>query len=165
MKKKALPSKEKLTAQEFNRLQEDALRAYSNAIWMLADVLKLGKDKFGRTQLMKMTRLSLSRVQWLVGIANLPTRDLDLLPDVHAEVIGNTKPNYWLRLAKSERLNSIELRKQIRKSEKSFKDTPKMKNISEYPRLLDQIGREINRMTPEERERAKQYVTSQLAKL
>lgn len=165
MRKSSLPNKEQLTPAEFSRLQQDALDVYNAAVWNLADIILLGKNKFGRTNLMALTPMTLTKVQWLAGIAGLSNRNANLLPEHHAEVIGRKDAAKWLRVAVKEKLNPLKLRQRIRKHEGNFKSTPKLTGVCDYPRLLDQVERELKRLAPEERERARQYVASRTEKL
>lgn len=157
--------KEKLTVAEFRQLQSDAIKAYNSASWMLADILSLGKQKYGRTQLMELTPLTLTKVQWFISISSVTKRNPELLVDHHFEVAGNPKASYWLNKAEKEKLNPLQLRVAIRKENASFKKTPSLKNVAEYPKHLDFIEREFKRMTPEERQRAKEYLANKISSL
>jgi len=95
-----------------------------------------------------------------VSISLLPHRNSKLLPEVHAELIGVSNTKHWLSKAEAERLDPIELRKQIR--QKSTKKKEKPLNVATYPKYTDAIQRELKTMAPDAKEKAIQYIMENL---
>lgn len=154
-----------LTPAEFSILQKDAIQSYNDALWLLADLLAIGKAKFGRTRLMSLTPLTLTKVQWLISAASVKHRNPKLLPDHHMEVAGIPNPDYWLKRAVAENLNPLQLRKAIRESQRGYKKVTPLKKVSDYPRLMDQVERELKKLPADERIRATVYVARRVQDL
>lgn len=154
-----------LTPQEFITLQKDAIDAYNAAVYMLADILKLGKEKFGRKQLMELTPFPLTKVQWFVAIASITHRNPKTLPELVVEVVNVPNANQWLKRAISENWSPLQLRKAIREKQRAYKKVAPLKNVAEYPRLMDQVERELKRLPSEERVRAQVYVAKRVQEL
>ena len=149
-------SVQKLTSKEFNRMYQDAIQLYKDAVWQLADIIALGTEKFGRENLLEITDLDRSKIRWLCTIAGITKRN-STLPECHYEVSGLDNRSYWLRIARSENLKPSELRKRIRKSQKHFN---KEKNInapaySKYTLLLQNDLRKLGTI---ERQQAIEYI-------
>lgn len=113
-----------LTTREFQRLQKDAVKMYVDACWTLANILTLGKNKFGRKQLLEMSSLPSTKIDWFTAIGSLPYRT-SALPELHYETCGVKNGKKWLKKAVSEGWNPNELRKEIRESNADHYRAPK----------------------------------------
>jgi hypothetical protein len=135
-----------LTPQEFNKLHHNAIKSYTTAVWQLADLLKLGKEKFSRKTLLDMTCLPSTKVDWLISISNLINRDLACLPEVHYELIGSDKAAYWLNRSIEENLKPTQVRQLIRDSKAINKPkTNKINKCSEWSKHLMLAEAELKR--------------------
>jgi len=151
-----------MTPKDFSKCHRKQLEIYAKLIWQLADQLRDAKKILGRKGVMALTPLPLTKVQWLIGIAEVPKRDTTLLPEIHAEVIGNKRASHWLRVAKKENLSPMSLRKRIRIAERGFVKSKPVHQACNYPKLLDHIQREVGRLSGADKERALEFIRQRL---
>lgn len=154
-----LNSKE-LTPSEWSKLHREALTLYKDAVWNLAEVMKLGKEKFGRNTLWTMTPLAPNKVTWLVGITTVP-RNSNLLPEHHSEVIGLSDAKKWLTKAEKENLDPVNLRKQVRKGHCNVKKE-KAVQVCSWSKNFLLIEKEIKDLDPDQRQRVIEFMKSKL---
>jgi hypothetical protein len=151
-----------LTPSEFNILYRNTIKTYISATWALADLLAIGKNKFGRKTLMELVNLPITKVKWLISIAGVPIRNQKMLPEIHFELVGEKKCKEWLDRAEAENLDPLKLRSLIRKnSSRKQKNMPILKTTS-YPKYMDCISRELKSMPEHEKKKAVEYITNQL---
>lgn len=130
-----ISSSAQLSNKDFFVLQKNAIDRYSSAVWNLSDLIRIGKDRFGRKNLIEMSVLPSTKVDWLLAIASLKQRT-SALPEVHYETVNVKDGKKWLKKATKENLKSTELRKQIRTSQSLYKKPKKMPVAASWPKYL-----------------------------
>lgn len=151
---------QELTPQEWYQLHSDALTLYKDAVWNLAAVMKLGKDKFGRNTLGKMTNLTRNKVNWLIALSRVP-RNNNLLPEHHSEVVGLKDARRWLSKAEKENLDPVELRKEVRSGQRKVKkETPVA--VPTWAKNFLLIQKEIEDLDPDQQRRIKEHIKGKL---
>lgn len=118
-----------ITPNEWNKLYNNAIASYSSSVWQLADVVALGKDKWGRSNISDMTGLDQSKIRWLSAISEVPTREAKLLPEHHSEVVNVKRSKYWLQQALKNKWKPTELRAAIRKAQATV-EPPHTKRVN-----------------------------------
>lgn len=125
-----------LTPADFNRLYTNQIKQYSNSVWSLADLLKIGKEKYGRNALLDMTTLSPTKIDYFIAIASVKCRNTGSLPETHFEVVDTDKQEYWLNKSVTDKLKPTELRRLIRDGTKSVVKQSKIKDTSSWSKNL-----------------------------
>jgi len=154
------PNHKELTPAEWSACLKEALQLYKDAVWNLAEILALGKNKFGRNTLWKMTPLPHNKVGWLVAITTV-NRRYELLPEHHYEVVGNKDADKLLQQAIDNNLNPIELRKQVRATHRKVVTEDKA-NISTWSKSFSILEREINKLDSTTRDRIMNHIKGKL---
>ena len=149
-----------VNSSEYHKLLKVAIERYDDATWHLAKTLQLGKELFGRNQLLEITPLPINKVKWLLGIASI-LRNKSLLAEHHAEVMGLTDNQRWLAKAAQENLCPVELRKLIRSTLKKVKSNKSVK-IPKWSTKFAEIEREMRNLSMPQQRRIADYIRSKL---
>lgn len=136
--------KKELTPKDFATLQRNAIRAYCAAVYALADLYAIGREKYGRKALLEMTTFPSTKIDWFISISGALNRS-GSLPEHLAEVVETSRPNVWLEKAKENGWTPVQLRKEIRKASKDFKKPSKKIEVSSWAKHLMLAKMELSR--------------------
>jgi hypothetical protein len=115
---------------------------YNRSTYALADGLT--NSNKSRKDLVEMTGLPVAKVNWLKRLASVSFRD-GLLPELAYECSHTTDSTAWMKKAKEEKLNVIQLRQQIRDSIKTVSQNKKATNLPTWPKHILLAVNEISR--------------------
>jgi hypothetical protein len=133
------------------------IAAYNRQTLALADALNAAKKQYGRAALLKMIPMSSTRVDYLCGIAEVKYRYVSC--EHMAEVLGVIQKTKWLKRAKKEGWSALELRKQIRASQKSIVAPVTQKRLPQWSRNIMLATQELNRSRDINVDAAKELVS------
>jgi hypothetical protein len=130
---------------------------YNQQTLALADALNAAKKQYGRKDLLKVLPISATRLDYLCGIAEVKYRFLSC--EHMAEVVHVIQKTKWLKRAKKEGWSALELRKQIRASQKSIVAPVTQKRLPQWSRNIMLATQELNRSKDINIDAAKELVS------
>lgn len=118
----------------------EAITSYCKSTYELADILH--DSPLSRSELLQVTKLTPSKLDWLRQIGKVKNR-YGLLPEHVYEASQADKPWYWLQAAVADGLTPIELRRRIRDARKQIKEDKPIKT-AQWVRNLMLAEREMS---------------------
>ncbi len=143
---------------------KEAIQWYKEAIWKLAEILKIGKENFGRGKIFECSLLTPSKIKWLIAIASTQNKNLNLLPDHHAEIYGleENKQIEFLKEAEKLNLSSEKLRKLIRNKNKKITDIPKI-SVNSWSQHFFLLEKELKKLNPKQKDKIINHIKQKLS--
>ncbi len=120
------------TTGSFNKLYQDSINIYTNAVFGLADLLDVGKTHFGRKTLIEMTNLPKTKVDYLCSLSSFDFRIPGCPPENYYEILGLENGKSILKNAVSQSLDATDIRRMIREKASNNYKSPKKISTSKW---------------------------------
>ena len=110
---------------------------------------------------MEIVPFQKTKLDWFLLISQNKREGDTLLPEHYYEVAGLPNAEAWLDRAEQEKLNPLELRREIRKHQQLVQKEEKIQ-INIWAKTYQKLQKEIEKLPSNQKSRIKDYIFSEL---
>jgi len=144
-----------------------AIKNYDKAIWDLAKVMCEVRAKHSRNALLELTPFNKTKIELFLKLGELAKLNYpNLIPEHYMEVLKETKDNQnkFLEQASKEGLKPLQLRKLIRRANKTVSSKDKDVAVNSWHKHLIMLDNSLKNMPADVKARALNHISESLLK-